>query len=113
MSGDTINYALADQEENLPIANHAVNSTPPTQPIPAHNDVPERPKAAYLRHLMRTLTADPTTPAAIRSACDELMRAISANDLPAITDQVAGLARLADAEGIVLPRLETEASPSE
>ena len=108
-----ISYALADREETELIANCRADSTSLTRPISARNRVPERPTAAYLRHVIRTLAADPTTPITIRSACDELVRAISANDLPTITDRVAGLARLADAEGIVLPRLNSGPSQRE
>lgn len=76
----------------------------------AHNEVPERPSAAYLRHLILALVADRATPSKIQAECITLMRAINSNDLPKITELVARLARLADAEGLLLPRLDNEPS---
>lgn len=77
------------------------------------NEVPERPSAAYLRHLILALVADSATPMQVQAECVTLMRAINSNDLPKITELVARLARLADAEGFLLPRLDEEPSHRE
>ena len=69
-----------------------------------------RPSAAYLRQLIRHLTADATTPLTIRNECQNLMLAINANDLTEITERLAYLLRLADREGLSLPRPKTEPS---
>ena len=66
------------------------------------------PRAAHLRHLIRMLIGDTTTPLEIRKECDTLMLAINANDLTAITDCLARLRRLADTKGFTLPNLQPE-----
>ena len=63
-----------------------------------------RPSAAYLRQLIRRLTGDATTPLTIRNECHNLMLAINANELTEITERLACLLRLADREGLSLPR---------
>lgn len=69
-----------------------------------------RPRAAYLRHLILTLMGETTMPLEIRNECQNLMRAINANDLTEVVDRLAGLRRLAQAKGIQLPRPGTEPS---
>lgn len=69
-----------------------------------------RPSAAYLRYLIRRLTRDATTPLTIRNECHDLMLAINANNLTEITERLACLLRLADREGVSLPRPKTEPS---
>jgi|SRR3970040_2134634 len=97
---------LAELAKEQPADNRMATTTRPVGLATAHNEVPERPSAAYLRHLIITLVADKTTPSKIQTECVTLMRAINANDLPKITELVARLARLADAEGFTLPRLD-------
>ncbi len=69
-----------------------------------------RPSATYLRHLIRRLIGDATTPLTIRNECHNVMLAINANDLTAITERLACLLCLADREGVSLPRPKTEPS---
>lgn len=91
-----------------PADSRVATITPLVGPATARNEVPERPSAAYLRHLILALIDDRTTPISIQGECVKLMRAINSNDLPKITELVVRLARLADAEGFTLPRLDKE-----
>lgn len=109
----SISQRLAGLANEQPADNGMATTTRPVGLATAHNEVPERPSAAYLCHLIITLVADKTTPSRIQAECITLMGAINSNDLPKITELVARLARLADAEGFTLPRLDREPSQEE
>lgn len=109
----SISQRLADLAEKEPADNRVATATSALRSVTARNEVPERPNAAYLRHLILALTGDRTTPVEIQAECVELMRAINANDLTKITELVARVGRLADAEGFILPRLDREPSQGE
>ena len=93
---------FADRVEDLTgtRATKEMGSVPSTA---ARDEEVTQPCAAYLRHLVRTLIGDTTTPLDILNECDKLTLAIHANDLTAITDCLTCLGRLADAKGFTLP----------
>jgi hypothetical protein len=64
------------------------------------------PTAAYLRRLVFAVTGDERTPLTLRHECDELIRAINANDLARIKDSLDRLQRVADAENFSLPAIK-------
>ena len=101
---------LGEQVEEAPTGTLAADQTPSFRSTLARSEVSDRPTAAYLRHLIVTLNCDTSTPLAIRGECEMLMLAINANDLTEITDRLARLERLADANGLKLPRLDKEPS---
>ena len=101
---------LGEQVEEAPTGTHAAKQTPSFRPTLACSEVRDRPTAAYLRHLILTLNGDTSTPLGIRGECEMLMLAINANDLTEITERLACLLRLADREGLSLPRQKKEPS---
>ena len=101
---------LGEQVEEAPTETLAAKQTPSFSPTLPRSEVRDRPTAAYLRHLILTLNGDTSTPLEIRGECEKLMRAINANDLAEITDRLARLERLADVNGLKLPRLDIEPS---
>jgi hypothetical protein len=70
---------------------------------PARDEEGTHPCAAHLRHLVRTLIGDRTTPLDILNEYDKLMLAINANDLTAIADCLACLGRLEGCERFHAP----------
>jgi hypothetical protein len=101
---------LGEQVEEAPTGTPAAKQTPSFRPTLACSEVRDRPTAAYLRHLILTLNGDTSTPLGIRGECEMLMLAINANDLTEIIDRLARLERLADENGLKLPRLNKEPS---
>ena len=108
-----VSQTLAERAEKEPAESRTAKATPALIPTSSRNEVPERPTAAYLRHLILALAGDATTPLVIQAECVKLMRAISANNLIEITELVVRLGHLADAEGFTLPRLDREPSQGE
>ena len=100
----------SERADKAPAGTHEPMRPRLTVPTDARDADTTRPSAAYLRHLIRTLIGDTTTSVEVRKECDKLMLAISANNLADITDRLAELRRLADAEGLQLPGARREPS---
>jgi hypothetical protein len=61
------------------------------------------PGAASLRALIFALSGDDTVPIDVRNECHLLMMAIDRNDLPAVSEHVRNVERLAEQHHLELP----------